>query len=71
MVWLRAAVLGRLGCESPSKSECSILPIARLYPFDVEARLEADPLSVNALVGVVAPPTPLGARLKSGRGDLS
>ena len=23
--------LGRLGCESPSKSECSILPIVRYY----------------------------------------
>jgi hypothetical protein len=29
MVWLRAAVLGQMGGLSPSKSGCSILPIAR------------------------------------------
>jgi hypothetical protein len=31
MVWLRAAVLGRMGDLSPSKSGCTILPIARYY----------------------------------------
>jgi hypothetical protein len=56
MLDLRAAVLGRMGGLSPSKSVCSILPIARDY---------RDRVSIIALCHIRLP-----ALLFSGRGFL-
>ena len=57
------------GARSVADAYLADRPAARRrWEAYVEARQEADPLSVNALVGVVAPPTPLGARLESGEG---
>jgi hypothetical protein len=52
MVWLRATVLGRMGGLSPSKSGCSILPIAR----PLRGGLSLKPRPQHLLAGAIQLP---------------
>jgi hypothetical protein len=55
MVWLRAAVLGRLGGLFPSKSGCTILPIARPLRSGLSLKLRPQHLRAGAIQLPITP----------------